>query len=276
MRNLLLAASILWAATAAAHQNGITGVSGKAGGFCNQCHSGGATPTVALSGPATLTAGQTATYTLTITGGAAVAGGLDAALDDGALAAGAALATVSPSTQRASGEITHTQPVAFAGGALAFQFAVTAPAAARTMTLYAAGNSTNHDGTPAGDRAAATTMTITVAAPPPPGADLAVAPGADLATNPTPAASDLATPSPSGRDLATPAGDFGSAGPPAGPSPSSSGCSIGGRAAPPSVPWLVFVVAAVAVALVSRRARRAPAPPAPPAPSASWRARARR
>lgn len=265
---------VLWAATAAARPTGITGVSGKAGSFCNQCHSGGATPTVTLSGPAALAPGQRATYTLTITGGAAVAGGLDAALDDAALAAGATLATVSPSTQLSNGEITHTQPVSFSGATLTFQFAVTAPASARTMTLYAAGNSTNHDGTNSGDRAAAATLAITVGngVPAPAGGDLGAA---DLATDPPGGASDLAsTPSPSGRDLTTPAGDSGSAGPPAGtpsPAPSASGCSV--ATAPSASPaWLLVALGA----LVSRRARRRCARPASPTASAFASARARR
>jgi len=90
--------------------------SGKSGSFCNACHSGGATPTVTLAGPTTLQAGATGTYTFIIAGGAAVAGGLDAALDDGSLAAGAHLATVSASTQLLGGEVTHTMPVSFASG----------------------------------------------------------------------------------------------------------------------------------------------------------------
>src|SRR5437764_193912 len=203
---------------AGARPTGITGASGKSGFICNKCHSGGATPTVQLTGPSMLMAGAHATYTFTISGGAAVAGGLDAALDDASLAAGARLATVSPLTQLLNGEVTHTQPHDFAAGALTFQFAVAAPAAARTMTLWVAGNSTNHDGTNSGDKAAGTSMTITVAAPAPPPDFAGAPPGADLssgATDPPPDASDLAiAPTPSGSDLATPAGDPGSAGPP--------------------------------------------------------------
>lgn len=268
-----------------ARPTGISGASGKSGFICNKCHSGGATPMVQLDGPSTLAAGASATYTFTITGGAAVAGGLDAALDDASLAAGAKLATISPLTQLLNGEVTHTQPNDFAQGTLSFQFSVVAPSAARTMTLWVAGNSTNHDGTNSGDKAAGTMLTITVA-----GAN------ADLAsvTNPPPAASDLAvTPTPSGRDLATPAGDPGSAGPPAGaPSPpqpmmmmssAQGGCAVAaGAGDEPSAPLAILMLAlgyvgalALAVAL-SRRARRRSAPPAPPAPSASWRARARR
>jgi hypothetical protein len=237
MRWILALTVCALAADAAAHENGITGESGKSGSTCNDCHSGGKTPTVKLAGPSTLQAGASATYTLTISGGAAVTGGLDAALDDASLTAGASLATVSAMTQLLDGEITHTQPVGFTSGSLAFQLTVKAPATARTMTLYAAGNSTNGNGSDSGDKAAATTMSITVAGSTPPPAtppDFAGAPpGADLATatDPGPAASDLGIPpTPSGRDLATPAGDPGSVGTPAGGSShataSSSGCSM--------------------------------------------------
>jgi hypothetical protein len=264
---------------AGARPTGISGASGKSGFICNQCHSGGAAPTVQLTGPVTLAAGAQATYTFTITGGAAVAGGLDAALDDASLAAGAHLATISPLTKILDGEVTHTQPNDFASGALSFQFAVVAPGGARTMTLWVAGNSTNHDGSSSGDKAAGTMMTITVAG----AADLSVV------TNPPLPASDLAvTPTPSGRDLATPAGDPGSEGPPAGaPSPqqmmaaAQGGCSLAPAAPAPSMLALLmlalgYVAAAFALAAAfSRRARRPLAPPAPPTPSASASARAR-
>jgi hypothetical protein len=259
-------------AVAGAHEDGITGYSGKSGTFCNKCHSGGVAPTVMLDGPTTLAAGSSATYTFTITGGAGAAGGLDAALDGASIAAGARLATVSPSTKLVSGEVTHTQPVSFASGSLTFQLSVVAPAAAGTMTLYVAGNSTNHDGTDKGDRAAATSLAITVDGPPPP-------PGADLSsvTIPPGEASDLAmAPSPSGRDLTTPAGDPGSVGPPAG-APSTmaqGGCAMAG----PPVGGGAGVLALFALCYVAFRYRalRACAPRAPRAPSASATARARR
>ncbi|HEY2746767.1 MAG TPA: choice-of-anchor V domain-containing protein [Polyangia bacterium] len=277
---LLCGVVLLAAADARAHDDGIDGYSGKSGTVCNQCHSGGATPTVSLSGPTSLPAGGSGTYTLTIAGGAAVAGGLDAALDDASIAAGAHLATVSPSTKLMSGEVTHATPVKFSSGGLSFQFSVVAPAAARTMTLYAAGNSTNGNDSDSGDKAAATTMSIAVSGNVPPGADLA------SATNPPATASDLAiAPTPSGRDLTTPAGDPGSAGPPAG-GPSSATMAQGGCALAPAgdgdagaLGWLLaFGLGALGVgaARVSRRARRASASPAPSAASASSPARARR
>jgi hypothetical protein len=296
MRWLPLLLLCALAGDAAAKPTGISGASGKSGFFCNKCHSGGATPTVTLSGPAMLQPGASATYTFTISGGAAVAGGLDAALDDAALAAGASLATVSPLTKLLNGEVTHSQPNDFTAGALTFQFAVKAPPSASTMTLFVAGNSTNHNGNNSGDRAAATTMTITVGSPPPPPppppADFAGAPpGSDLAQLPATdqgaAASDLAIgPSPSGPDLTTPAGDSGSAGPPAG-DPSSgdrsrSGCStvpgaVGDDGA--ALGWIVALALAglgVAGARLSRRAPGRCAPPAPPASSGSASARVRR
>ena len=276
MRCLLLLCAL--AANAEALPTGISGASGKSGTICNRCHSGGATPMVSLSGPATIAAGGQATYTFTIGGGAAVAGGLDAALDDASLAAGAHLTTVSPRTQILDGEVTHTQPNDFTAGSLTFQLAVNAPAAARTMTLWVAGNSTNHDGTKGGDKAAGTSMAITVAAAPPP--DFAGAPpGADLstATNPPPGASDLSVgPTPSGHDLATPAGDPGSAGTPAGdsspPNAARGGCSLAAHAAADTPLALLLLLAAA----VSRSIRRRYATPARPAPSGSASARALR
>jgi hypothetical protein len=283
-----LAVAALVAGDARAHEDGIDGYSGKSGTFCNKCHSGGATPTVTLSGPASLPAGGSATYTLTIKGGAAAAGGLDVALDDASLGAGAHLATVSPSTQLMGGEVTHTTPVSFTSGSLSFQFSIAAPPAPRTMTLYAAGNSTNHNGEDSGDKAAATTMSISVTGntPPPAPPDFAgAAPNADLSsvTIPPGAASDLAiAPTPSGRDLTTPAGDPGSAGPPAGGSSAMSqsqgGCAYAGATAGAGgLGWVIaFGLGVVGVARVSRRALRASARRAPPAPSASSPARARR
>src|SRR5471032_3059497 len=64
---------------AVAHDNGISGYSSKQGVICNQCHGGGTAPTVALTGPSTLTPGESAQYTFTITGGAAARGGFNVA-----------------------------------------------------------------------------------------------------------------------------------------------------------------------------------------------------
>jgi hypothetical protein len=66
------------------HNEGISGHSGKQGQICNQCHKGGTTPTVALTGPSTLMPGESAQDTFTITGGAEVRAGFNVAEDDSA------------------------------------------------------------------------------------------------------------------------------------------------------------------------------------------------
>jgi hypothetical protein len=292
MRRITLAIAALVAiaasaTTASAKPGGITGASGKSGSYCNKCHSGGAQPTVKLEGPAMLAPGATANYTFTITGGAAVAGGLDAALDDASLAAGASLATVTANTRVAAGEVTHSQPHDFVAGSLSFVFAVQAPASARVMTIYVAGNSVNHDGKSSGDRANATTLAVSVGAADlgmhgPVAADLAASATDDLG-----AASDLmSAPSPTGRDLATPAGDPGSAGPPAGETSPPNGRSSSGCSAAPGRgdfggdfdggPSALLWCAAILMLLSARRALRSSSRPATRAAAASWRAHARR
>jgi uncharacterized protein (TIGR03382 family) len=154
----LLALVVLAPAAAFAHVNGINGYSGSNSGIiCNSCHTGGAAPTVVLSGPATLMTSSSATYTLTITGGAGMVAGLDVSQSGGAtLMAGTG-------TQLMAGEITHSAPAMFTGGTASFSFTVSAPASPGTLTLFAAGLSANGDNAEAGDKAAATTLTISVA-----------------------------------------------------------------------------------------------------------------
>jgi hypothetical protein len=144
-------------ASAFAYSHGIAGYSGQSGPFCNVCHSGASAPQVTLSGPGALDAGDQATYTLTITGGAGVAGGLDVAVSGDAT-----LQTITPNTVNAGGDITHTMPRPFSGGSVAFDFSMRAGTTGGPLTLYAAGNSVNGDGTPNGDRAATTTLTVVV------------------------------------------------------------------------------------------------------------------
>jgi uncharacterized protein (TIGR03382 family) len=161
---------------------GITGRSGKQGTFCNACHSGGATPTVTLTGPTTVEAGSTNSYRLTITGGAAVVGGMNAAVDvaDATLGAGTGL-------RLSNGEVTHSAPRAFSGGSLAFDFTLRAPPHSGPVKLYAAGNSANGNGKQDGDRGSATLLTLQVTggtAPPPDAGtpDGGVAPTPDAGT----------------------------------------------------------------------------------------------
>ncbi len=175
---LLLSAAVPQAVWA--HASGITGYSGNtathSGAICTACHSGGTVPTVTITGPASLAPGASGTYTLMITGGPAVVGGLDVSASAGTLAAGDA------ATQLMSGEITQKSATSFTSGALSFTFALNAPATAGTVTLYGAGLSANGNGSTSGDNAAKATLAVTVAAATAPSITVAdpVAPANDL------------------------------------------------------------------------------------------------
>ncbi|HEY4529080.1 MAG TPA: choice-of-anchor V domain-containing protein [Luteimonas sp.] len=122
-------------------RNGFSGNPGtQNGATCAACHAPGAsTPTVTISGPQVLDAGTIADFTVTITGGPAVTAGLGVSASDAAgtfQAAGKDVHVI-------GGEISHTQPKAFSGGAVSFGFRWRAPTWNGPVTLYAAGNSSN-------------------------------------------------------------------------------------------------------------------------------------
>ena len=121
-----------------------TGVSGrtqKNGTGCT-CHS--PTPTagvfVRIEGPSTLFRGQTAQYTIKMSGGAAVKGGFNVAAHKGTLNVSGA------GVQKLNGELTHTAPLTFVDTVVAWTFNFTALDSVYTDTLYSAGNSVNEDG----------------------------------------------------------------------------------------------------------------------------------
>ncbi len=142
-----------------ATSNGITGYSGMTSGkTCTSCHgTGAAVPTVTVTGSSTVTAGATASYTVTITGGPAVDGSLDVA------ASGGTLAVVSAGTKLSSGEIVHSAPAAFTSSGVTYTFNWVAPATAGTYTLYVAGMSSNGSGS-SGDGVTTKTFPISVTA----------------------------------------------------------------------------------------------------------------
>ncbi len=163
IRSFLLLGVIGVSSTAAAYSSGITNMSGKTTATCNNCHHGGTLPTVTLSGPTTVLPGSTHTYRLTLTGGAAMVGGVDVAVDN-------ASATLVPGAGMRAivGEVTHASPQAFTNGALSLDFVLHAPSQEGKVRLYASGNSCNGDKSPSGDSAASTTLDVTVSATPPP------------------------------------------------------------------------------------------------------------
>jgi hypothetical protein len=191
MRHLgLVLALVAVAPVVSARKNGIAGQSGQGAATCNDCHSGGAAPKVKLSGPEMLEAGATGTYRLVISGGAAVVGGLGVSVDDpdATLSARAETTRVVGATQ-----LVHNAPLPFSEGKLSFEFDVTAPPRAAMLTLYAAGNSCDGDGTKLGDQAATTTLAVEVTGPSSPSAEMPTATmpapmrgGCSLAPAPTP------------------------------------------------------------------------------------------
>jgi glucose/arabinose dehydrogenase len=147
-----------------ANIGGVPGYSGNPdtdlGQTCNVCHNPGSAPIVSLGGPTTIPGGETRTYLLTIqrTSTNAHGCGLSVSASSGDLAA------TEVDTQLWLEHVTHTAPRPVdAAGICTYALNWTAPVAAGTATLYAAGNSVNLDGTQAGyDRATTTTLEINV------------------------------------------------------------------------------------------------------------------
>jgi len=150
-------ATEVWARSA-----GIDGYSGNpatnGGSICSSCHSGGVTPAVQLSGPTVVAPGTVHTYSLTISGGQEIAGGLDVSVTDGLLSA------IDPGTYIRNGEIAHDSPRNAVGGEVTFTFDWIAPEMAGTTTMYGAGNSVNLANGNNGDAPNQDQLTITVAA----------------------------------------------------------------------------------------------------------------
>ncbi|MDC3960475.1 MXAN_6652 family MXYO-CTERM-anchored protein [Polyangium jinanense] len=154
----LFAVLALWSSPALATSTGIAGQSGKDKATCITCHKGGAACTVEFEGPTALEPGATGQYSFVIRGGAAKTGGLDIAVDN----AEASLETGSSGMKKVGAELTHSAPQPFTADELRFDFSLVAPEADITLTLFGAGNSSNADLVPEGDKAAATKMTVTV------------------------------------------------------------------------------------------------------------------
>lgn len=150
--------ALLVSGVAEARSNGsVNGLSGEFGSDCTVCHNSGTVPIVNITGPTSVAAGSTNTYTLLMRGGQAIAGGLDVSTPAGALA------VADPMTQLNGGEITHTSPKnADVLGNVAWTFNWTAPLSAGDVTLFGCGNSVNLNGNQGGDNAASATLVVTV------------------------------------------------------------------------------------------------------------------
>jgi hypothetical protein len=122
---------------------GITGRT-KKGGDTTGCYCHGSSPYlkvgVSISGPDSLSPGETAGYILTISGGPLVRGGTNIAVSSGTLStdSGSGL-------RKLNDELTHDFPRLPEQGSVRFLFIYTAPPAEGTDTIFANGNSVNFD-----------------------------------------------------------------------------------------------------------------------------------
>ncbi|MEO8605358.1 MAG: choice-of-anchor V domain-containing protein [bacterium] len=166
-------ALVVGLAPAAGHafSNGIA--SSLLGGVgCNACHSSGTTPSVILSGPTTVNAGDTALYTLTIFGSPAQRyGGLNVAGSTGVLSTGGPFATQTKTIIGNGGRVEITQSMPKQGdftNVIEFSFGWTAPANfSGSATLHGWGNAVNLNTFNTGDAADDSSLIIVSGAPPP-------------------------------------------------------------------------------------------------------------
>ena len=145
--NLLFALLSVSAVIIYAHENGIVERTLKNGNGCT-CHNDfpSAGVLVVIAGPDTLAVNQTATYTVTISGGPLVRGGTNIAASNGNVL------PVSGDLRQEANELTHVSPKTPVAGQVTFQFTYTAPATVGSQTLFANGNSVNFNGANSGDQ----------------------------------------------------------------------------------------------------------------------------
>ena len=179
---LLLIAALLLSGQAIASgygRNGFSGNPGTNGGVtCTACHAAVApTPSLKLTGPALVTAGETYVYQLEIEGGPGVTAGTNISVSDFA----GELQAIDDKLHRIGEVLSHTAPTPFAGQRLTYQFRWSAPPYNAALTLYAAANSSNGGFDLLGDGIGTDTLAITVEngtglPPDPPPVPAAVAP----------------------------------------------------------------------------------------------------
>ena len=145
---------------AAANSFGITGYSGKQGGNCTDCHSGGVEPEVRFVGPTMVAPGEMATFRFEVISRAVSQrrAGFNVASSEGALAIDAAQG----GRRLPNNELTHNIPKENVEGVASWEFTWTAPTELGTYTLFGAGNSVNFNNQQTGDRSNKTTHEVLV------------------------------------------------------------------------------------------------------------------
>lgn len=148
---LVFTSSICMYESLTAFSDGINGRTKKSGAPGCTCHGTTATSSVSviISGPASVTAGDTATYRIKLFGGPLTAGGVDIAAQTGTLQT----SYLESQLQLMSGEITHTSPKLSTGGdTIRWTFKYKAPNTPNTKdSIYATANSVNNTGGSSGD-----------------------------------------------------------------------------------------------------------------------------
>jgi hypothetical protein len=130
-----------------AFPGGITGRTLKNTSNGCSCHGNTRTTDVGVTfaGPDTVTQGQTAMFTLTVSKQSKTGAGLDIATRNGILAA------VSSNIHLSNGELTHNANIPMTSGSVTVQFNYTAPGSGNIDTLWATGLATNSDNGTSGD-----------------------------------------------------------------------------------------------------------------------------
>ena len=127
------------------------------GTSCSICHSGGTTGSLLITGPDTVAPHSVNTFTLSITGGPGIVGGLNVYAPEGGI-----LSILDAGTQLVGDEITHTAPKPFSGGTVSWDFQWQAPAVVGALNIFAQGVSANDADGPGGDWAGLTSFAIQV------------------------------------------------------------------------------------------------------------------
>jgi hypothetical protein len=140
--------SILISNLVIASSSGYTGVTRKTGGAGCFCHGSIAeNVSVSFNGPDSVSPGEAVIYSLVLSGGPLVRGGVDIAAQNGSLD------TIGlQGLKKINGELTHINPKAPSGGSIIWQFKYTAPNNIGKDSLYAVGNSVNNNGNTSGDQ----------------------------------------------------------------------------------------------------------------------------
>ena len=125
------------------------------------CHSGGATPTVTISGPTTITAGSAGNaYTISANIGGLTPNNMGCGLDVGVVGGGTLAAGAG--TKLSGGEIVHNGVINVAGSTCSGGFSLTAPAAAASLKINGTLNAVNKDGRTGCDKSGLASLTVTV------------------------------------------------------------------------------------------------------------------